>query len=126
MSKTKLSVLINLANSDGEVDASEKSLIFKIGGAHGMSQDEISDLIDNPMEKIDLNTLSAEDRFDTLYHLVHLMKVDGEIFDEEIMYCLNMARKLNYPLEAVMDLYGYVHANVKLTSEINKIKRKYE
>lgn len=125
MSKTKLSVLINLANSDGEVDESEKSLILKIGSAHGMSKEEVEDLINDPVEKVDLKKLSNEDRFDTLYHLVHLMKVDGEIFDEEIMYCLSMARKLNYPLEAVMDLYGYVHANVKLTSEINKIKRKY-
>ncbi|MEQ9305587.1 MAG: hypothetical protein RJQ14_16870 [Marinoscillum sp.] len=70
--------------------------------------------------------MDNNDRFDTLYHLVHLMKVEGEIFDEEIMYCLNMARKLGYPLEAVMDLYGFVHANVKLNSEINKIKRKYQ
>ena len=125
MSKTKLSVLINLANSDGEVDESEKALIFKIGGAHGMSKEEIENLIENPIEKVDLKKLESDERFDTLYDLVHLMKVDGEIFDEEIMYCLNMARKLNYPLEAVMDLYGLVHANVKLTSEINKIKRKY-
>ncbi len=53
------------------------------------------------------------------------MKVDGKIFDEEISYCMNMAKKLGYPLEAVMDLYSQVHANVKLKSEIQKIKRKY-
>lgn len=126
MSKIQLSVLINLANSDGQIDESEQTLIQKIGSAHGMSVEEIEELINHPIEKVDLNKLSSSDRFDTLYNLVHLMKVDGEIFDEEIMYCLNMARKLNYPLEAVMDLYGFVHANVKLTSEINKIKRKYE
>lgn len=126
MSKTQLSVLINLANSDGQIDDSEKSLIIKIGRAHGMTPEDIDYMIQNPVDKVDLSKLTNEDRFDTLYNLVHLMKVDGEIFDEEIMYCLNMARKLSYPLEAVMDLYGFVHANVKLTSEINKIKRKYD
>lgn len=126
MSKTQLSVLINLANTDGQIDESEKRLISKIGRAHGMSPEEIDYMILHPVDKVDLSSLSNEDRFETLYNLVHLMKVDGEIFDEEIMYCLNMARKLKYPLEAVMDLYGFVHANVKLTSEINKIKKKYD
>lgn len=122
----QLSILIKLAKSDGEIDASEEALIRKIGFAHGMSDTDIDQLIGSPADQIDFDSLSGDDRFDTLYNLVHLMKVDGEIFDEEIMYCLNMARKLGYPLEAVMDLYGFVHANVKLNSEINKVKRKYE
>lgn len=125
MSTPQLSILIKLAKSDGEIDTSEEALIKKIGFAHGMSEEEIEDLVRSPDDQIDFNSLSSDDKFDTLYNLVHLMKVDGEIFDEEIMYCLNMARKLGYPLEAVMDLYGLVHANVKLTSEINKIKKKY-
>ncbi|MEQ8470259.1 MAG: TerB family tellurite resistance protein [Marinoscillum sp.] len=122
----QLSILIKLAKSDGEIDSSEEALIKKIGFAHGLSEQEIDELVKSPFDHIDFSAMSNDDRFDTLYHLVHLMKVDGEIFDEEIMYCLNMARKLGYPLEAVMDLYGYVHANVKLTSEIAKLKRKYD
>lgn len=124
MSKTSLSILIELAIRDGEIDDRENKLIHQIGEAHGFENEEIQVMIKNP-PTIDYAQLSEDERFEMLYNLVRLMKVDGKIFDEEIMYCLDVAKKLNYPLEAVMELYGLVHANLKLTSEINKLKRKY-
>ncbi|MEQ8581989.1 MAG: hypothetical protein RIC30_16390 [Marinoscillum sp.] len=125
LDKSQISILIHLASMDGAIDDTEKGLISRIGMAHGLSEEELKEYFDNPPEKIDFSTLSEDESFDTLYNLVHLMKVDGKIFDEEIGYCMNMAKKLGYPMEAVMDLYSQVHANVKLKSEIQKIKRKY-
>ncbi|GAB4250778.1 MAG: hypothetical protein Tsb0034_29920 [Ekhidna sp.] len=124
MSKTSLAILIELANRDGEIDEREHRLIHQIGEAHGLSIGEIEDLISAP-PRIDYSKLTEDERFEMLYDLVRLMKVDGKIFDEEILYCLDVAKRLHYPLEAVMELYGLVHANLKLTSEINKLKRKY-
>lgn len=124
MSRTSLSILIELAYRDGEIDEREHRLIHQIGEAHGILQEEIVDLIDNP-PKIDYDQLSNDERFEMLYNLVRLMKVDGKIFDEEILYCLDVAKRLGYPMEAVMELYGLVHANLKLTSEINILKKKY-
>jgi len=121
----QLSMLISLAKSDGVIDEKELSLIYRIGRAHGITDASIQAEIDSPTTSENFEELSNEERFDILYNLVHLMKVDGQVFDEEIMYCMSMAKKLGYPLEAVMDLYGFVHANVKLNSEIMKIKNKY-
>lgn len=121
-----LLALINLAKMDGEIDPAEDALIRKIGHAHGLSEEEVDAEMQKSLTKIDFASLEPEERFETLYNLVHLMKVDGKIFDEEITYCLNMAKKLGYPMAAVMDLYSLVHANVKLNSEITKIKRKYQ
>lgn len=125
MSKNSISILIGLANIDGVVDEKERKLIHKIGAAHSISDEEIEALFKTP-KQIDYDVLTSDDRFDMLYNLVLLMKVDGKIFDEEIMYCLEAAKRLHFPLEAVMDLYGLVHANLKLTSEINTLKRKYQ
>lgn len=124
MSRTSLAILIELANRDGEIDASERRLIHQIGQAHDHDEEEINELIKNT-PAINYGKLSNDERFEMLYDLVRLMKVDGKIFDEEILYCLDVARKLGYPMEAVMELYGLVHANLKLTSEIRIIKRKY-
>lgn len=125
MDKNQLTILINLAGMDGEVDDSERRLILRIGQAHGLSEEEVNQIFELENHVIDFDQLSDDQRFDTLHHLVQLMKVDGKIFDEEISYCMAMAKKLGYPLEAVMDLYSQVHANVKLKSEIQKIKKKY-
>lgn len=124
MSRTSLSILIELANRDGEIDESERKLIHQIGRAHDHTEDEVNELIENT-PAIEYDKLSSEERFEMLYDLVRLMKVDGKIFDDEILYCLDVARKLGYPMEAVMELYGLVHANLKLTSEIRILKRKY-
>jgi len=124
MSKTSLSILIELANRDGELDASERKLIFQIARAHNHTEEEVNELIENT-PTINYENLSSEERFEMLYDLVRLMKVDGKIFDDEILYCLDVARRLGYPMEAIMELYGLVHANLKLTSEINILKRKY-
>lgn len=122
---SQLSLLVNLAKTDGVIDEKEIDLIHRIGRAHGLSRESIDDIIQSPNKPEQLTELNADEKFDILYNLVHLMKVDGKVFDEEITYCMSMAKKLGYPLEAVMDLYGLVHANVKLNSEIQKLKRKY-
>ena len=124
MSRTSLAILIELANRDGEIDESESKLIHQIGKAHNHPDEEIEELMRNT-PKIDYSKLSNDERFEMLYDLVRLMKVDGKIFDEEILYCLEVARKLDYPMEAIMELYGLVHANLKLTTEIKILKRKY-
>ena len=124
MSRTSLAILIELANRDGEIDESELKLIRQIGHAHNHTEDEINEIINNS-PTIDYNKLTSDERFEMLYDLVRLMKVDGKIFDEEILYCLDVARKLGYPMEAVMELYGLVHANLKLTSEIRILRKKY-
>lgn len=121
-----LSILIRLAHKDGQIREKEKSLIFSIGASHGVPDKEINELLADPERPGDFDTMGEDERFDCLYDLVHLMKVDGRIFDEEISYCMEMARKLGYPLEAVMELYGLVHANVRLTSEIQTLKKKYQ
>ncbi|MBV6648046.1 MAG: TerB family tellurite resistance protein [Cyclobacteriaceae bacterium] len=124
MIETQILVLTELAARDGEIDEKEQNLIMKIGNAHGLTDDAIEDLMDQS-GNIDYDSLAEKDRFDMLYHVVQLMKVDGKIFDEEISYCMSIAQKLGYPLEAVMELYGFVHANIKFTHEINSLKRKY-
>ncbi len=124
MSRTSLAILIELANRDGEIDQTERKLISQIGAAHNHTEEEIEEIIKNT-PTIDYDLLTSEERFEMLYDLVRLMKVDGKIFDDEILYCLEVARKLGYPMEAIMELYGLVHANLKLTSEINLLRRKY-
>lgn len=126
MAKSQIALLINLAASDGQIDEKERTLIQRIGASHGFSEVEVEALIASPPEIKGLSDLDAEERFECLYGLVQLMKVDGQIFDEEIQYCMDMAKKLKFPLEAVMELYGLVHGNVKLPREINNLKNKYQ
>ena len=80
----QLKLLTRLAGSDGSIDESELKLIQSLGHAHGLSEKEVAEIIKKPQGKIDYERLTENERFDYLYNLVHLMKVDGEVYNQEI------------------------------------------
>ncbi len=124
MIKSQIALLTELAGRDGHIDEKETDLILRIGTAHGLSEDEVRELIASPVA-IEWDGLSLEDRFEMLHNVVKLMKADGEIFDEEISYCMDVAHRLGFPLEAVMELYPILHANLRLPNEVSRVKNKY-
>lgn len=124
MVEEQLRILANLANSDNNVDEREMSLMIKIGEAHGMVEEEIKAIVNNPGEVGDLKSLSEDEKFEFLYSLVQLMKVDNEIFNEEVLYCQEIALKLGYELGAVMEIYPHVHKNIVIPNEKKQLKKR--
>lgn len=125
MKDHQLTVLVELAQLDGEVSPKERDLIIGIGQANGISLKETEDIISSPGDPIDPQTMTNDEKFECLYNIVHLIKVNGKIFDKEVDYCMNMARRLGYPLEAVLELYKVIHANVSIAGTKSKLKRKF-
>lgn len=124
MIQDQLSALVQLANSDGHLDNREVNLIHKIGGIHGMTTDEINAIIESPPELGDLSKYSKDDKFEFLYNLVHLMKIDDQVFNEEVHYCQEIATKLGYPLEALLEIYPYIYTKLRLSGANSKQKLK--
>lgn len=124
MVKEQLKALAQLANSDGEIDERELRLIHRIGEAHGMKLDQIQEIIDHPEHLGDLAALDDDDKFEFLYSIIQLMKIDDEIYNEEVLFCQKIAMKLGYGLGAVMEMYPHVHKNLVLREEKLKLKKK--
>lgn len=119
----QLKLLARLAGSDGSIDDSELKLIQNLGSAHGLDESEVADIIKEPQGEIDYKDLSDDERFDYLYNLVHLMKVDGEVYNQEIEFCERIAKKLGYQLAAVYEIYPHVHPRVKIPDEIRRLRQ---
>ncbi|HZX74079.1 MAG TPA: TerB family tellurite resistance protein, partial [Cyclobacteriaceae bacterium] len=96
MIKEQLNVLINLAASDKSVADKEAKVIYMIGKANGISKEEIDAMIKNPKPIGDLSNFSEDQKFENLYHLIQLMKSDGQVFKSEIHYCEEIAERLGY------------------------------
>lgn len=124
MVKEQLKALAQLANSDGEIDERELRLIHRIGEAHGMEREGIQQIIDNPGQLGDLKALDEDDKFEFLYSIIQLMKIDDEIYNEEVLYCQQIAMKLGYGLGAVMEMYPHVHKNIVIREEKLQLKKK--
>ncbi|WP_420580403.1 TerB family tellurite resistance protein [Reichenbachiella sp.] len=124
MVKEQLKALAQLANSDGDMDERELRLIHRIGEAHGMKRDGIQQIIDSPGQLGDLKALDEDDKFEFLYSIIQLMKIDDEIYNEEVLYCQKIAMKLGYGLGAVMEMYPHVHKNIVIREEKLQLKKK--
>ncbi|UXX80375.1 TerB family tellurite resistance protein [Reichenbachiella carrageenanivorans] len=127
MVKEQLKALAQLASSDGDIDERELRLINRIGEAHGLSEEAIQEIINSPAGQLgDLTSLSEDDKFEFLYSIIQLMKIDDEVYNEEVLFCQQIAMKLGYGLGAVMEMYPLVHKNLVIRSEKLQLKKRLQ
>ena len=127
--KAQLSTLIELAKIDGEFDGQEKLHILMLGRAHGLSEVEIKDIVKNPVPMPDVSLLSSDDKFDYLFNIIQLMKVDHEVYRSEIHHCEKLATKLGFRTKVVSAISSQVYSDPSITTNIDVLKKavkKYE
>lgn len=122
MSRTQLNILVQLAKVDGVIVQDEIDLIKQIGMANGMSNEEISSCFDDPHEVGNLSKLTRDEKYDYIYHVVQLMKIDGRLYKEELRFCAKMASKLGYDEKVLMELMLKIYSDPDLTTDKNSLK----
>ncbi|WP_258102952.1 TerB family tellurite resistance protein [Marinoscillum sp. MHG1-6] len=127
--RSQLSTLIQLANIDGEFAGEEKMMILMIGKANGVAESEIMDLVKNPEPIPPLSTMTSDDRFEYLYNIVQLMKIDSQVYLSEIKYCEELAEKLGFKRSVISALSSRIFSDPSITSNrdaLKKVIKKYE
>ena len=104
----QLKLLISLAQIDGSVAEREQHYIINIGRANGIYPDEIIPLIEQRHTIVVTSNLTNETKFDYIFSLVQLMKIDERMFKEEILFCSKIASKLGYDQAVMLDLIRHV------------------
>ena len=122
--KSELNVLINLAASDKSVADRESKLIHLIGKANGFSKEEIDTMLANPQPIGDISTLTPDEKFEHLYHLIQLMKMDGLVFRSEIVFCEQIAERLGYKRGVVGELSQHIYSDPSITADRDMLKDK--
>lgn len=117
MIKEQLNVLINLAASDRSVGDKEGKVIFLLGKANGLSKEEVEEMIKKPKPIGDLGKFSEEQKFENLYHLIQIMKSDGQVFKSEISFCEAIAEKLGYKKGVVAELSSRIYSDPSITAD---------
>ncbi len=115
--------MIGLAIVDHDFSDNERHLILSIGKAHRISEREIEELIYKP-DKVDLTTLNDDQKFELLYDLVLLMKVDKEVYYSEINYCQEIATKLGFEKSVVAELSAKIYSDPNITSDKTWLRNK--
>ena len=118
---SQLKLLVNLALIDEEVADQEKQYITNIGVANGLATQDVEYLFNQSHEVIVPDGLSDDQKFDYIFHLVQLMKIDERLYKNEIKYCSQVAAKLGYQQEVMFELMLKVSASMK-KGEIDSVR----
>lgn len=121
-----MSLLITLANSDGEFHERERAIIERVAQANEVSDEELNELIESPDPVDGLQDLPYDEKFDYLYNVILLMKADSVIQDSELLFCQKIANSLGFQLAAFMEMYPYVHTNMKSPEDMRMLKKKLQ
>jgi len=122
--KQELNVLINLAASDKSVADRESKLIQLIAKANGIPQEEVDTMLRNPKPIGNIVSLTADEKFEHLYYLIQLMKMDGQVFRSEIVFCEQIAEKLGFKKAVVGEVSQHVYSDPTITADRDMVKAK--
>jgi uncharacterized membrane protein YebE (DUF533 family) len=122
--KAELNVLINLAASDRKVADRESKLIYLIAKANGISKEDVDQMLNNPTAIGNITSLTNDEKFEHLYHLIQLMKMDGQVFRTEIVFCEHMAEKLGFKKAVVAEISQHVYSDPSITADRDMVKQK--
>ena len=117
MKTTQLSMLVRLATIDNELAGTESKWLQKIGVGLGLKEDEIEEVFRKPQHDNSFCHLSLEERFEYLYNLIQLMKIDGKIFLSEIDFCKKAAEKLGFESGVIKALSSRIYSDPSITAD---------
>jgi len=124
----QMKLLISLAQIDGSVATPERNYIINIGRANGFYPDQVLPLFGQRHTLIVPDDLSDDDKFNFLFSLVHLMKIDERMYKEEMMFCSKIASNLGYEPQVMFELLLHVKS-VDMTevekAELKKLVQDY-
>ena len=114
----QISILVHLSKADNFVAKQESELIHAIGQKHGLSHEEIENIIDNPRPIAnDMTNLPPDEKFEYLFNIVQLMKIDKKVYQKEIDFCEKMALRLGYKPGVIADLSAYVYSDPSIMTK---------
>ncbi len=118
----QLKLLVNLSRIDGDMATKEKDFIISIGKAHGFPESSVETLFYATHELIIPNELSADQKFNYLFTLVQLMKLDERLYSEEMKFCAGISTKLGYKPEVMVELLLKVKSGTMDKEETDALK----
>ncbi|MEM6524921.1 MAG: TerB family tellurite resistance protein [Bacteroidota bacterium] len=101
VTRKQLNILIQLAEIDKHFSPLERQRIFDLARKRKFPQEEVKELIRNPEPIGTLGALSNDQRFDYLFNLIDLMLADKKIFENELVFCKDIAIKLGFKKDVV-------------------------
>lgn len=120
---SRMKLLINLAKVDGQVADKEKNYLINIGRANGIYPDEIYPLFTQSHDVLVPGDMTDDQKFDLMFSLIQLMKLDERMYREEIAFCGQVAAKLGYNKQVMFELLSQVRSAGMESGELESLRK---
>ncbi|MDA0193746.1 MAG: TerB family tellurite resistance protein [Bacteroidetes bacterium] len=112
---------------DKKFDDSESDLIKMIAKANGVTSEDMDGMIKEMLQSardkpIYIPTLSDDEKFEYLYNIVQLMKIDSEVYLSEINFCEEIAVKLGFNKNVIGRLSRQIFSDPSITVNRDKLR----
>lgn len=120
--RNHLKALVQISIIDRDFGEPERTYVYTIGKANKIPETEIDNIVKEVLESkdnedVNFEGLMTEERFDYLYDIIQLMKIDGEVFLTEIKYCEGIADKLGYDRKVVKQMASRIYSDPAITGD---------
>ncbi len=105
--------LILIARFDGKVMDSEKKLLQNIAGKLSLTNEQVSEIIDNPEQYQVIPPHSREERYERFIQLIEMALVDGVMSHEEEKLINKLGVSLGFSSETVTEKSKVIIEKVK-------------
>lgn len=125
--KYLLQTLIHLGKLDQDFDEREQMVVKRIARLNGVDESVVEEMMRSSRfhdKEVDVGSLSYEEKFDTLYQLVLLMKADNQILNSEVLFIQKVANNLGFQIGAIMELYPHVHFNMVIPEKMKVLRKR--
>lgn len=112
----QISILVHLSKADKVVAPEETNLILFIADGLGISKEDTSDLMASPKPIPSLRNLPSDEKFDYLFNIIRMMKIDGKVHSKEIKFCEKIALNLGYKPGVIAELSAYIYKDPTITT----------
>ena len=115
--RKKLSILVRLADIDGDFAKIEKSFIEDIAIKNGVKENELHQLITNPEPIGSLGALSYDKSVEYLCDSLSLIAVDNKILPSEVILCEDIGLRLGFPKKGIDSIIERLKLNPALPTK---------
>jgi uncharacterized tellurite resistance protein B-like protein len=122
----QLKLLISLARADGFFNDLEKNYVLNIARANQIAKAEVEPLFDSAHDLAIPDNLSSDQKFEFMYSLVQLMKIDERMYKEEMQFCSRVATRLGYQPQALFELLLHVRTDTNDLDSKQELRRSLE
>ncbi len=100
--------LVALAYADGKFSDEERQYVANVAIEVGMTSDEMKQIINNPESIGFIIPENDIEKIEQLYDLILLMMIDGNLNENEMIFCRAMAIKMKIPYQVVDEMVAKV------------------